>query len=113
MGLGLYGAFPVFAAAFDEACGYLDGYLGGLPGGGGGRVTVADVISGGGAVLDRTVWAQAGLFAVEVGLFRLLESWGVVPGLVGGHSIGELAAAHVGGCGRWGMRAGWWRRGGG
>jgi acyl transferase domain-containing protein/acyl carrier protein len=50
-----------------------------------------------GARLERTDVAQALLFTLQVGLAELWRSWGIVPDVVVGHSMGEVAAAHVAG----------------
>ena len=47
--------------------------------------------------IQLTSIAQPALFAIHVGLARLWESWGVTPSTVVGHSVGEIAAAHIAG----------------
>ncbi|MDL4815436.1 type I polyketide synthase [Actinomadura opuntiae] len=84
MGLELYAAFPAFASVFDDVSGLLD-------------VDLRQVIAEQPELLDQTFYTQTSLFALQVALFRLLETFGLRPDHMLGHSIGEISAAHLAG----------------
>ncbi|MGW1880674.1 SDR family NAD(P)-dependent oxidoreductase [Streptomyces sp. NPDC001975] len=93
MGREIYRRHPVFAAAVDAVAAELRPQL---------PRPLLDVVfaaegSADAALLDEPAYTQPALFAVQVGLYRLVESWGITPDAVLGHSFGELAALHVAG----------------
>ncbi|WP_217189320.1 type I polyketide synthase [Streptomyces buecherae] len=100
MGRELAAAYPVFARALETVCGAFDEHLerplrevmfarDHPPGAASGAEPEAG--------LHQTAYAQPALFAHEVALFHLLEQHGLTPDALAGHSVGELAAAHLAG----------------
>jgi acyl transferase domain-containing protein len=89
MGEELYRTQPVFRAVLEECAEYLREEL---------ERPLLEVLWGNATEwLDHTEYTQAGLFAVEYALARLWQSWGIEPGVVVGHSVGEYVAACVAG----------------
>src|SRR5215475_8835758 len=89
MGLDLYDAQPVVRSALEECDELLAGELG---------WSLLDRLRAHEAsALRETEAAQPAVFAIQVALARLWRSWGVAPTALVGHSMGEVAAAHVAG----------------
>ncbi|TQV84279.1 SDR family NAD(P)-dependent oxidoreductase [Exilibacterium tricleocarpae] len=90
MGAELYEAYPVFKDFVDKAD------------------TIFTEISGwsifsemqkpeSSSLISKTHIAQPANFVLQVGLFKLLEQYGVKPDVITGHSVGEVSAAYVSG----------------
>lgn len=90
MGQELYADSEVFRAALDECDELLRPRLG---------LSLIDLIygDGDGEALNSTSVTQPVLFSIEYALMRLWQSWGIQPGAMLGHSVGEYAAACVAG----------------
>jgi acyl transferase domain-containing protein/surfactin synthase thioesterase subunit/acyl carrier protein len=89
MGHELYRNEPVFRDTIDRCAARLDA-RGSLD------PPMREVLfgaGGAGRLIDETRWTQPALFVLQVGLAMLWRSWGVVPDVVLGHSVGEFAAA--------------------
>ena len=92
-GKELYEQEPLFKEALDQICEQIDPHLDQPLK----EILFADPGSKQAELLDQTQYTQPALFALEVALYRLLESKGLSPDLLAGHSVGEITAAHIAG----------------
>lgn len=92
MGRELYASSPRFREILDRCDEVLKGEL---------EAPLGAVMRGehpdAAALLDQTLYTQPALFAFEYALAELWRSWGVEPGAVLGHSLGEFVAAALAG----------------
>ncbi|PVH94151.1 polyketide synthase [Periconia macrospinosa] len=96
MGRDLARHYPVFREALEETAALLDAAAS-LP-----KSLLAVMWADAGSadaelLLQATEYAQPAIFALEIALVRLWESWGIRVDFLLGHSVGEIAVAHVAG----------------
>ncbi len=92
MGRQLYDAQPLFRDAIDRCDQWSSAHR---------RESLRTVIFEKEDLLHHTSWTQPALFAIQMGLVQILESWGLQPDVVMGHSVGQYAAACVSGILSW------------
>jgi pimaricinolide synthase PimS1 len=93
MGSELHETYPAYREALDQVCAEIDPLID--------RSLKKLIFSEEGSeqaeALSHTTYAQPALFATQVALGRLYESWGMKPEAMAGHSVGEIAAVHLAG----------------
>jgi acyl transferase domain-containing protein/surfactin synthase thioesterase subunit len=91
MGKELYRHHPVFRATIDRCAAALRGSL---------PQPLLEVLfdeGSAGSLIHETAFTQPALFVVQAALTDLWRSWGLIPDVVLGHSVGEFAAAYCAG----------------
>ena len=102
MGLNLYDSEPLFRRTLDACAELIDPLWEQYSDQSGVAPSLLEVLHGATneddlTLLNQTAFTQPALFAVEYALAKLWRSWGIEPGLVMGHSVGEYVAACVAG----------------
>lgn len=85
MGQRLYAESQIFVQSVDEVDSLLFPLLG--------KSIRNLLLNATSEILQETAWSQPLLFAIQVGITRVLASLGIRPAAVVGHSVGEIAAA--------------------
>ncbi|HEX5758690.1 MAG TPA: type I polyketide synthase [Thermoanaerobaculia bacterium] len=88
MGWELARREPIFREALERCAGL-------FPDGGGRSLLDELAAAAEGSRLGEPDLAQRAIFALQVAQFELWRSWGIVPDAIGGHSLGEAAAAYA------------------